>query len=85
MTTVLASLTSNCRQDECVAYALCVRSACALKNYHKFFKLYNEAPKMSGFLMDWFVDRVRKTALKTLVKSYVTYFPWVVYDTVLIS
>ena len=71
MTTVLASLTSDCRQDQCVLHALAVRSAWALNSYHRFFKLYNKAPKMSGYLMDWFSDKVRFSALKAIVKSYV--------------
>lgn len=70
MTTVLASLTPECREDECVLHALAVRSALALSSYHRFFKLYSKAPKMSGYLLDWFTDRVRFTALKTIVKSY---------------
>ena len=71
MTTVLASLTPDCRQDQCVLHALAVRSAWALNSYHRFFKLYSKAPKMSGYLMDWFSDKVRFSALKTIVKSYV--------------
>ena len=73
MTTVLASLTRECREDECVLHALAVRSAWALNNYHRFFKLYRNAPKMSGYLMDWFTNKVRLSALKALVKSYVKY------------
>lgn len=68
----MATLKSNHRKDECVYHALNVRSAWALNNYHRFFKLYRCAPKMSGYLMDWFVDRVRISALKTIVKSYVS-------------
>ncbi|XP_067671084.1 leukocyte receptor cluster member 8 homolog [Haliotis asinina] len=70
LTTVLASLSPEHRTDECVKHALSVRSSWALNNYHSFFKLYSNAPKMSGYLMDWFVDRVRKNALKAIVKSY---------------
>ncbi|XP_069123369.1 leukocyte receptor cluster member 8 homolog [Argopecten irradians] len=70
MTTALASLTPTCRQDECVAFALKIRSAWALNNFHKFFKLYSHAPRMSGYLLDWFADRARKTALKAVVKSF---------------
>ncbi|XP_029637355.2 leukocyte receptor cluster member 8 homolog isoform X1 [Octopus sinensis] len=72
LTTALATLKSNHRKDECVYHALNVRSAWALNNYHRFFKLYRCAPKMSGYLMDWFVDRVRISALKTIAKSYVS-------------
>lgn len=73
MTTVLASLTPAHHKDECIAYALKVRSAWALSNYNKFFKLYPLAPKMSGYLMDWFLERARKIALKVITKSYVLF------------
>ncbi|XP_013082698.2 leukocyte receptor cluster member 8 homolog [Biomphalaria glabrata] len=70
LTTALASLTPECRKDECIKHALDVRIAWSLNNYHRFFKLYEQAPKMSGYLMDWFIDRVRKSALKLLLKAY---------------
>ena len=71
MTTVIASLTPDVRQDGCIKHALAVRSAWALNNYHCFFKLYTNAPKMSGYLMDWFAEKSRKNALKAILKSYV--------------
>ena len=71
MTTVLASLTPDSRKDVCIHHALRVRSAWALNHYHSFFRLYTNAPKMSGYLMDWFAERCRKTALKAIIKSYV--------------
>lgn len=71
MTTALASLTPEHRSDPCVKHALTVRSAWALNNYHKFFILYQSSPKMSGYLLDWFVERARKMAIKSIAKTYV--------------
>ncbi|XP_041364212.1 leukocyte receptor cluster member 8 homolog [Gigantopelta aegis] len=70
MTTVLSSLSFDHRKHVCIKHALEVRSAWALNNYHSFFKLYRSAPSMSTYMMDWFVERVRKIALKSLIKSY---------------
>lgn len=72
MTTALASLTPEHRNDPCIKHALKVRSAWALNNYHKFFVLYQSAPKMSGYLLDWFVERARKMALRSITKAYVS-------------
>jgi len=71
LTTILAALSIEDKNDECVKHALKIRSAWWLGNFHAFFKLYKTAPRMSGFLMDWFVAREQKKALKFMIKSYV--------------
>ena len=72
LTTAIASLSKDDREDECIKHSLQVRSAWALNNYHKFFKLYLDAPKMAGYLMDKFVARVRKNYLIAIIKAYVS-------------
>ena len=76
LVTIKASLSPEMRQDESVKHALDIQAAFATKNYHRFFKLYAHSPKMSGYLIDWFIERVRKEALKIIVKSYVYLSSW---------
>lgn len=70
LTTELAYLTKFLKTDPYVAHALAVRTAWALGNYHRFFKLYRIAPCMSGYLMDKFAERERNSALKAMIKTF---------------
>lgn len=74
LTTELAYLTPVLREDVCVAHALSLRAAWALGNYCRFFKLYQEAPRMASYLVDKFVERERKVALQAIVKTWVELF-----------
>ncbi|GME46630.1 SAC3/GANP/Nin1/mts3/eIF-3 p25 protein [Neofusicoccum parvum] len=53
-----------------VKHALDVRSALALGNYHKFFRLYLDTPNMGAYLMDMFIVRERLAALANICKAY---------------
>ncbi|KAK5093943.1 hypothetical protein LTR70_004469 [Exophiala xenobiotica] len=70
MNDMLSELTPADKQSEEVKHALAVRSALALGNYHQFFKLYNDPPKMGAYLMDMFIERERLAALAAISKSY---------------
>lgn len=73
LTTALAHLTKEEKEDPAIRHALLIRSAWALSNYHTFFQLYLNAPNMSGYLLDLFVQRERVQALKAMVKSWVVF------------
>jgi len=67
---VLADLTAAEKEEEAIKHALGVRSALALGNYHKFFRLYLDTPNMGAYLMDMFVVRERLAALSNICKAY---------------
>lgn len=71
----IADLTSAEKTEPPIKHALDVRSALALGNYHRFFKLYMNTPKMGAFLIDMFVVRERLGALCNICKAYVTHLP----------
>ncbi|KAK5163212.1 uncharacterized protein LTR77_010798 [Saxophila tyrrhenica] len=67
---VLADLTTADKQKPAVQHALQVRSALASGNYHKFFRLYDDAPFMGPYLLDMFVQRERLAAMAAICKAY---------------
>ncbi|EXJ90511.1 hypothetical protein A1O1_03614 [Capronia coronata CBS 617.96] len=70
MNDVLSDLTLADKKEPAIRHALEVRSALALGNYHKFFKLYLTVPDMGAYLMDMFVERERLAALACLCRAY---------------
>ncbi|KAG9238462.1 SAC3/GANP/Nin1/mts3/eIF-3 p25 family-domain-containing protein [Amylocarpus encephaloides] len=67
---VLADLTTAEKEEKAIKHALNVRSALALGNYHRFFRLYLDTPNMGAYLMDMFVVRERLSALSNMCKAY---------------
>ena len=67
---LVAQLNPAQKADEDVQFAVKVFNAWSTGNYYQFFKLYLAAPKMSGYLMDSYVQRERNKAMKILLKSY---------------
>ena len=51
-------------------HALQVRSALSSGSYLDFFRLYHQAPNMSGYLMDQFLERERFKTFLHLCKAY---------------
>lgn len=69
MNDVLADLTPTEKSSPAIKHALDARSALALGNYHRFFKLYLTTPNMGAYLMDMFVARERLVALSNMCTS----------------
>lgn len=73
ITSLMAGLSNEQKENDCIGFSLKLRAAWSLGNYHRFFKLYRVAPKMAGYLVDWFADRERKQALRAMLKGFVFY------------
>ena len=71
ITSLMAGLSGEQKENECISFSLKLRAAWSLGNYHRFFKLYRIAPKMAGYLVDWFADRERRQALRAMLKGFV--------------
>jgi len=69
MNDMLAELTLADKSHPWIKHALDVRSALALGNYHKFFKLYLAAENMGSYLMDMFIERERLNALANISRG----------------
>ena len=68
---VIKNLTEDQMKNELISFALQVRKFWSLGNYFALFKSYRQAPAMSALVMNWFLFRERKNALRKILKSYV--------------
>lgn len=69
MNDLIADLTIAERNEEPIKHALDTRSALALGNFHRFFKLYLVAPGMGAYLLDMSIQRERLSALANITKA----------------
>lgn len=66
----LSKLPCDSLKHPVIDHALKVRRAWSLSNYHRLFSLYKQSPAMSAKVMDWFIERERKQAIKIIMRSY---------------
>uniref|UniRef100_A0A915HMJ2 SAC3/GANP/THP3 conserved domain-containing protein n=1 Tax=Romanomermis culicivorax TaxID=13658 RepID=A0A915HMJ2_ROMCU len=72
----LAGLNDEYFKDVCVKFATQIRLAWFLGDYSKLFRLYRRGPpRMCVYLMELFLDRERRRALKIMLKSYRPFLP----------
>lgn len=69
MSTVLLELTPDLKQAPCILHAKKLCSSWLSGDYAHFFRLYRTAPHLCGALIDMFIDRERKNALRTMAKA----------------
>lgn len=58
------------RSCSCCRHAILVVKAVTEHDYHSFFRLYESAPHLSAYLMDFLVKRVRASAYERIVAAY---------------
>jgi len=69
---ILKKLTLKDKQNEAIKHSLKIVSALNTQNFHAFFKLYKNAPNMSSYLIDMFIERLRLLALISIASVYIT-------------
>ena len=71
ISTISLELSSDLKKVPCIEHAQRLCSAWLSGNYLQFFRLYRTAQFMCGALIDIFIERERKAALKIMAKAYV--------------
>lgn len=66
----LSRLTQPELKGDNTSHALEVIKSYRASDYHTFFSLYTNAPSMSGYLMDFCVNKVRTAAFTTILRAY---------------
>ncbi|XP_014284389.1 leukocyte receptor cluster member 8 homolog isoform X5 [Halyomorpha halys] len=70
LSTLVNSLREEDKADDCISHGLKMAKAWTSGLHSRLFKLYLTAPRMSPYLIDWFLARERLKALKVIIKAY---------------
>ena len=60
----------SCNKTTCSRHSLEVVKSVTHNDYRAFFKLYQSAPHMSAYLMDFLVKRMREKAYERIIAAY---------------
>jgi len=69
---LIGELTPEQKTHKEIRHALDVATALSTNNYHRLFQLFQSAPNMGAYVMDFFVPRERIRALMVMTKAYLT-------------
>jgi hypothetical protein len=69
MTSLLAELSKEQKEQAAIHHALLIRSAVALTDYQALFRLYKTCPNAGAYLMNHFIERERFHALKIICRA----------------
>lgn len=61
---------TSCNKSACSRHSLEVVKSVTHNDYRAFFKLYQSAPHMSAYLMDFLVKRMREKAYERIIAAY---------------
>eukprot|EP00826_Nyctotherus_ovalis_P002448 TRINITY_DN10490_c0_g1_i8.p1 TRINITY_DN10490_c0_g1~~TRINITY_DN10490_c0_g1_i8.p1 ORF type:complete len:161 (-),score=37.52 TRINITY_DN10490_c0_g1_i8:71-553(-) len=64
--------TAGCRDHKAIVHVMRIVKAISNNNYSSLFKEYRNAPKVTKYLMNLFIDRLRIFALQTISMVYMT-------------
>lgn len=68
---ILTEITGDLESDIAVKHAIKLMKAWSFGNYYRFFQLYPSTPHYGRHLVDLFMERQKRNALRTLSKAYV--------------
>ena len=68
---VMSEIVERPEENPAISHALELCKAWSTGNYYRFFKLYPRTPDCGRHLVELFLDRERKVALRTLAKACV--------------
>lgn len=67
---IIIEIKRKYNENEYLKHLIKFRTAWHMNNYVMLFKLYKKSNQMSKYLIDLFIERERKLALKMIIKSY---------------
>lgn len=69
----MSKISNEDRKNECIAFALNLQVAAARSDLSLYFHMMNNAPKSCKYIVNHFIDKGRKAAVKYIIEKLVKY------------